>query len=676
LWRLRKRSGTSGNQLRLTTKIIKSLNHLLLIPVLRFAKLRNNLGCLPLLSGDESKRFKTRIGSLNSQEKSMKSFRWRSPYSFAGCLVAIILPLGMYSMAGAYSATNISMTTTTKDTLRTNTRAILTSLELTPKSSAFWLKKCETELERRVTPLLWWAKKYHRTEANDPIDFRNWKHMIGPYSDNHRDIVCMKDTQSGWTLRMLAEVWFRCANGWSVFYVLPTQTIRNTFVKNRVDTGRDMVPYYGHLIDNAAGHSDEVGMKHIGSGVVKFVGSNAFSEFGEFPADMLVIDEYDRCDQENLPFAYDRLDASDHKCTRILGNPTIEGTGIHPIFDASDQRYWTIPCPHCGEWQALDWFKNVVRETGDKTYELIDQEWKPDSSEDIRLHCVRCNKPMDRLAVGEWTPTYPDRSVHGYHFNKLAFHKATIAELWDLWCKAQGNEHRLQNFYNSKLGIPYSSASTGLSRAMLDALIQDYVMPSRSDGPCFAGIDVGNQLHIRIDEKRDGKYRAVYIGTVNTFEEADLIVNTFNVSTGVIDARPETRAARQFIERQKGTWLLCQYVATDKVSSKYSDLADFWMEIKYDQGVVNTDRTQSMDASHARLVKGEVELPKGTESIPDFYDQMIYPKRLFDEKRGLYYWSGGLGHTEQKKPDHYRHAENYKNIAARIEAMGGGLFLV
>jgi hypothetical protein len=534
------------------------------------------------------------------------------------------------------------------------------------KCSEIELKTCETALEKIKTPLLWWTKRYHRTEKGETVDFDQWKHLVGPYSDDAKNIVIMKDTQTGWSVRMLAEVWYRCAAGWSVFYVLPTQTIRNTFVKNRIDTGRDAMPYYAELIDKAVGKSDEVGMKHIGPGVVKFVGSNAISEFGEFPADELIIDEYDRCDQENIPFAYDRLDASDYKYTRILGNPTIDGVGIHRLFEKSDQRSWMIRCPHCNERQPLDWFKNVVRETGDKSFELIDREWSIDAGRDIQVYCSSCWEPVDRLAAGEWVGTYPDRAIHGYHFNKIAFHKCTVAELWGWWLAAQGNEYMLQNFWNSKLGLPYSSESIGLTQAMMDRLIADYTMPSQSRAACVCGIDVGTQLHIRIDEPVEEKLRAVYIGTVNTFEEADLIVNTYNVNTGVVDARPETRAARQFIDRQKGNWYLCQYVATDKVTSKNSDMSEFWMEVRHAERIVNTDRTQSMDASHAALVRGSVILPTGAGSIKDFYDQMIFAKRMFDEKRGLYYWTGGLGHTEEKGPDHYRHAENYKNIAARI----------
>ena len=587
------------------------------------------------------------------------------------CLVTVLL-LTMSLSVSAYSGKN--MTTASQENLITNIRGLLTSQALNQISSEQLLVSCEMELEMRDTPLLWWAKQYHRTEKGETIDFRNWKHLVGPYSDNAKDIVIMKDTQTGWSVRMLAEVWMRCASGWGVFYVMPTQNIRNTFVKNRIDKGRDAVPYYGQLIETATGHSDEVGMKHIGNGVAKFVGSNAFSEFGEFPADMVVIDEYDRCDQSNLPFAFDRLDASDHKFTRILGNPTVEGKGIHPLFQASDQRAWSIKCPHCAEWQSLTWFKNVVRETGDKRFELIDTKWAPDSPDDIKVFCSSCGKPVDRLAVGEWIPGYPGRAVHGYGFNKLSFHKCTIRELWDLWVLAQGNEYLLQNFWNSKLGLPYSSEGISLSRAILDRLIGDYVMPSQSSGPCVCGIDVGTRLHIRIDEFAGGKRKAVFIGTVNTFEEADVLLDAYNVTTCVVDARPETRAARQFADRAaKATVLLCQYVATDKVSSKYSDMSEFWMDVKYQEGIVNTDRTQSMDASHAALVKGEVMLPLGVASIKEFYDQMIYPKRQLDDKRGLYYWTGDLGHTEEKGPDHYRHAENYLNIAARIERVMGSM---
>ena len=82
---------------------------------------------------------------------------------------------------------------------------------------------------------------------------------------------------------------------------------------------------------------------------------------------------------------------------------------------------------------------------------------------------------------------------------------------------------------------------------------------------------------------------------------------------------------------------------------------------------VTVDRTQSMDESHADILMGNVILPRGSDHIDGFYEQMKKPKRMFDDKGTRYIWS-------DEKPDHYRHADNYEKIAQKILGEAPGLW--
>lgn len=528
--------------------------------------------------------------------------------------------------------------------------------------------------ERVNHPRLSWAKRYQTTEKGQPLDFKTWHYLIGPYADNHPHIVSMKCTQVGWSLWAIADVWMNCAAGKSVFYVLPTYTVRNTFVKNRIDTGLHGSAKYRELIKDAIGSSDEVGMKHIGPGVVKFVGSNSFVEFGEFPADVLIIDEYDRCKQENMPYAYDRLDASKFQWTRILGNPTNKGRGIAKLYDASDQRTWQLKCSSCGKWQCLDWFANVIERIGDNQYELRDTKWHEGIDRDLRAFCVGCGQPMDRLARGEWIPKYPDRPVHGYTFDQICSPRKTVGAGWLAFLAAQGNATLLQWWWNSWRGQPHSPSGVQLSSALLDRCIDpEYNMPTQADGGCSMGVDVGTMINVRISVVEGEKRRAVYIGRVHEFEDLDDLMTTYGVRCCVIDGLPEARKAREFASRFPGDVYLCQYIKTEKVITK-GDPGDFAMELDPVKMGVHVDRTQSLDSSHAALLNRNNILPKNaqalfTETTDSYYQQMCAPARLWDEKRERYIWDEG------NDADHDRHADNYDHIAARIMGVARRILL-
>jgi hypothetical protein len=157
--------------------------------------------------------------------------------------------------------------------------------------------------------------------------------------------------------------------------------------------------------------------------------------------------------------------------------------------------------------------------------------------------------------------------------------------------------------------------------------------------------------------------RVVRIGTLRDFEELDGVMASFPGSC-IIDALPETRKAREFAVRHPRRVYLCTYVATDTTSGFVVDP---------DAMTVKVHRTQSMDDSHASWIRGESRLPRDAASVPDFYNQMCAPTRVFERKgetdSGRFVWREG------EQADHYRHADNYSYLAMKIAQTVGGPIL-
>ncbi len=128
--------------------------------------------------------------------------------------------------------------------------------------------------------------------------------------------------------------------------------------------------------------------------------------------------------------------------------PTLKGISrIEREFEATDQRRYFVPCPHCG---AMQWLK----------FERL--RWEKGQPKTAHYVCEDCDEAIiearktDMLAGGEWRATAEgtDPAVIGFHISGLYspigwLSWETIARDWEA---AQGNDADLKAFKNGKLG--------------------------------------------------------------------------------------------------------------------------------------------------------------------------------------------------------------------------------
>jgi len=491
------------------------------------------------------------------------------------------------------------------------------------------------------------------------MNFTRHRFQVAMLCDKSPDIRIRKSTQCGVSECEIVHAVALADQGRNVFWVFPDENLRNTFAKDRLDPALHLSEYYAARVREARTRlkkgrteSDEVGLKQIASASWKLVGSNSQTSFKSYSADDAIVDEVDQCDQRNLAMLPDRFAHSEYRTLWRVGNPTTGGFGIDGLFKASDQKHWRVRCDACGLWQELNWFKQVVREIEEGQFELRDETGA--------VLCVKCDAPLDRLSQGEWVANYPGRDASGYHVSQLFSGSVPITEMWEAFQRGLANETELMRFYNSVLGQPYESEGAKLSPAILNRCVDSYGMASTGVN-CYGGIDVGKELHYVI---RHESSRVIAIGTAREFEQLDNLIMAFP-GTYVIDALPETRKAREFANRHPGQVYLCTYVGTDQVK-------DF--KVDPDEMTVKAHRTQSLDDSHSSWLRGESRLFRSAASVPDYYDQMCTPTRVFERRgetdSGRFVWHEGA------QADHYRHADNYSYLAMKIVQSVGEAVLV
>lgn len=500
-------------------------------------------------------------------------------------------------------------------------------------------------------PALWLAINHHRTHKNKPMTLKGHQYLKGILMDKSPHLVVMKSTQCGVSEALIIFVVDETMRGRSVFYVLPTHLLMGRFVANRFEKSLVYTKFYRSLDKGSTGETgkrtDNKSLKDLGSGVVTFAGSNTPVPFTEFPADTLVIDEKDRCHQDNIKMGEERLGHADNPRILEVSNPTITEFAIDESFQESDKKRWSIRCSNCGAHIFPDFYDHVVRQESENIYTLRDTDYEPGQGKILRPICNECEKPFDRFVDGEWVPEVSS-DISGYQISKLFSGTNPLEKLVRNFERGLVNDFEMQRFYNSDLGLPYVQEGARISKNILDACKRDYLMPGSSRMRCVMGVDVGKVLHVRINEVLpDDTRRAVFIGTVDELSDLFLLAKQYNVATAVIDALPETRLSKQFSMSFPGGFR-CFFGGPRRDIVAPRDK------------IITVDRTQTLDVVKEDLLLERILLPKNADQIPDYYSQMQASTRIYDEEKEVYRWEEG------SKDDHFFLAEGYCSLAFKL----------
>ncbi len=520
------------------------------------------------------------------------------------------------------------------------------------------------------------ALNHHRNTHDEPMDFDHYPHVRALYNSTAREMVLMGSVQS-FKSEFIVIDHLACAYvGLAVFFVVPKYEMRNTYVQNRVDRCVQNVKEYKRIM--GAGFFDSMAIKSFGKGVIKYVGSNVVSDFKEFPADVIVVEEVDECNLDNIEYAIDRLRASRYQFQRYLANPRIKNRGVHKYFMRSDQREWYVPCLGCGEFHETDWFTTVVKDIVDNEgnvidWKLRDTDWVQGCKRDIKMICPDCGGELDRGSIkGKWVPKNPTATIEGYHLSMLCNMINPIAGMWDRFSRAITDPGLMQRFFNSDLGLPFDAIGNKVTPIMLDNCISQgedaysfvvhpdvsHVRGNAHPGPCSMGVDVGSNLDVRISYLRSrGERQAVFIGKVRTIDDLYELIQLYNIEKVVMDSMPEITLAADFqegaIQYDCEVWL-CRYAKEGSDRRRTYDLIN---------RIINADRTEVLDRSFAQIRLKKNLLPTNYAAIlaGSYAEEMCMPiRKIVEDTAGnpRYEWSKGK--------DHQRHADTYDMLASFI----------
>ncbi len=313
-----------------------------------------------------------------------------------------------------------------------------------------------------------WADKHRMLSGRASAEPGRYRTARTPYmreimdrlspSDPTQRIVFMKAAQVGAT---------EAGNNWIGFAihqapgpmlaVQPTVELAKRNSRQRIDPLIDESPDLRERVKPARSRDAGNTMlsKEFAGGILIMTGANSAVGLRSTPARYIFLDEVDAypasADEEGDPVTLAEarsLTFAHRRKVFLVSTPTIRGLSrIEREYEASDQRRYFVPCPHCGHAQWL------------KFDRLHWQKGRPETAE---YHCEGCDAAIAEhhktamLEGGEWraTATAADPTTVGYHLSALYspvgwLSWSRIARGWEA---AQGSEEAIKAFRNTILG--------------------------------------------------------------------------------------------------------------------------------------------------------------------------------------------------------------------------------
>lgn len=286
------------------------------------------------------------------------------------------------------------------------------------------------------------------------------------------DIILMCSSQIGKSELLLnALCYFVAQEPSPILFLQPTIEAAESFSKERIEPTFQVCPaLVGKFEQGKNGRgssrksSETIRLKKFPGGFLAMVGANSPAGLASRPIRVLLCDEVDRYgmtkEGDPLKLAEQRTLNFFNGKRLFVSTPTIRGASkIEDKFLFSDQSFYFVPCPHCGQFQELKW-ENVK---WDKT-----EDFKP-ILETSKLICGFCNKPIrgagkisrELLAKGEWRAknATPKEGCRGFSLNALYSPWVDLSKLVEEFCNCVETRNGLQEFVNLKLGLPFDAAN-------------------------------------------------------------------------------------------------------------------------------------------------------------------------------------------------------------------------
>ncbi|UYP67460.1 phage terminase large subunit family protein [Thalassobacter stenotrophicus] len=313
-----------------------------------------------------------------------------------------------------------------------------------------------------------WADKHRKLSSRASAEPGQYRTARTPYLRDIMDALSPNNPAQRISFMKAAQVGAtEAGNNWIGFVihhapgpmlaVLPTVEMAKRTSRGRIDPLIEDSPALKERVQPARSRDAGNSMlsKEFPGRILVLTGANSAIGLRSMPARYVFLDEVDAypasADEEGDPvsLAEARTTTFAHRRKMFMvSTPTIRGLSrIEREFEASDQRRYFVPCPHCGHMQWLQ-FKRL--------------RWEKGRPETAAYACEGCEASIaehhktDMLARGEWRATAVNADPNAIGFHLSALYSPIGWKSWEQiardWLAAQGSDEMLRAARNTLLG--------------------------------------------------------------------------------------------------------------------------------------------------------------------------------------------------------------------------------
>lgn len=361
-----------------------------------------------------------------------------------------------------------------------------------------------------------WADREFYLSAESAAEPGRWRTL--PYQ--REPLNCMTDsvTEEVVWIKSARVGYTQCAKAGTGYFikhdpcpimiVLPTLDDAEGFSKDDIAPMMRDCPSLGSLVsDVKSRHSDNTILrKTFPGGSLTLVGANSPRGFRRVSRRVVFCDEVDGyprsagTEGDPIKLAKKRTEFYWNRKLWYGSTPTTSGASrIEQLFEGSDQRYYLVPCPHCGHMDRFVFREDAVDKSGNPVGHYM--KWPKDRPEDAYFVCRNCGAFIEEkhkremIAAGEWRATAPFTGRAGFHIWAAYSYSpnATWAHIAGEFIDAERNgPEELKTFVNTTLGETWKEKGDAPDWERLYYLRESYDMGKCPRGVLFitAGIDV------------------------------------------------------------------------------------------------------------------------------------------------------------------------------------------
>lgn len=297
----------------------------------------------------------------------------------------------------------------------------------------------------------------------------------------------------------------------SQLFVLPTVDEAEDFSKGEVGPALDRHEFLRGIVSEQKGRTSDntIKAKRYRGRTMWFVGSNSGTGFRRVHAPVILADEIDEFPSsagktkshggqgDPIELAWRRTQEEKVFRKLIQGSTPIDkgASRIDRAYAESDQRVLMVPCPHCDEWQPLEWPLGdtdlCLDENAD--YGLKWTDGDPWSAQYLcrRCHClIDERQKLSMLTIADrengWTAQAPQVKNHAGFFLWSAYSlspNATWGHIASEYLRLRDDPVNLKTFVNTWLGLAWEERGSAADSGVLSERREAYPIREVAGAP-------------------------------------------------------------------------------------------------------------------------------------------------------------------------------------------------